>query len=59
MKNQTSALMILTIFAAGLSTGSLIEYNKINGFEWPFLIGYALTVGTAIAGYIYLKKGYK
>lgn len=57
--NQTSNGAVLRIAASGFLLGTLIEYNRTNGFEWPFLIGYAIALGTGIASYVFLRKGYK
>ena len=58
-KSKTSEFAVAALFFSGFVTGSLVEYSKTNGFELPFLLGYAVTLGTAVACYMFLRKGYK
>lgn len=58
-ENKTSNGAVLRIAAAGFALGYLVEYNRANGFEWPFLVGYAIVLGFGIASYMFLRKGYK
>jgi hypothetical protein len=58
-ENKTSNGAVLRIAFAGFSLGYLVEYNKTNGFEWPFLIAYGIVLAIGIASYMFLRKGYK
>lgn len=58
-ENKTSNGAVLRIALAGFVLGYLVEYNKTNGFEWPFLFAYAIVLGFGIASYVFLRKGYK
>jgi undecaprenyl pyrophosphate phosphatase UppP len=58
-ENKTSNGAVLRIAAAGFGLGYLVEYNRTNGFEWSFLFAYAIVLGTGVASYIFLRKGYK
>jgi len=57
--NQTSNGAVVRIALAGFFIGVLAEYNRINGFEWPFLIGYAIPLIAGGASYVFLRKGFK
>lgn len=59
MKNQTSNGAVLRVAASGFVLGALVTYNRVYGFELPYLVAYAIVLVTGIGSYIFLRKGMK